>query len=191
MLLLCALVVGSGTMWGVENDTHDFSQTLSQLLNNNASISSINIDAQSYPVKEVIVTYKTTQSASKFTMAVTVGSTDFGSYYNEGKKSEGTTQSFSASSTQGTITITFTNNSGSGTGKGPLSVTNVRLVEGAATSSAEATYIAIDDSDITNTDVYLGTAAGSLSAIVTDSNDEEIDESTPKTRLSGISNGQA
>ena len=131
-LLLCALIVGSSSVWGVENDTHDFEQSLSQLLNDNAQISSINIAEQSYPVKEVIITYRTTKSASKVDMSIEVGSTDFGSYSSVGQKSAGTTQSFTGAATKGAITISFTNKSGSGTGKGTFYVTNVRLVEGAA-----------------------------------------------------------
>lgn len=130
--LLCALIVGSSSVWGVENDTHDFEQSFSQLLNDNAQISSINIAEQSYPVKEVIITYRTTKSASKVDMSIEVGSTDFGSYSSVGQKSAGTTQSFTGAATKGAITISFTNKSGSGTGKGTFYVTNVRLVEGAA-----------------------------------------------------------
>ncbi len=147
-LLLFALIVGSGNAWAAENDTHDFSQSLEQLLNNNATIDPIEIAQQNYPVKEVIITYRTTQSASKFDMDVSVGSTDFGTYSSSGKKSAGTTQSFTGTATQGKVTITFTNKSGSGTGKGTLYVTNVRLVEGA---SGPITFtVTYDDNDATS-----------------------------------------
>ena len=139
MLLLFALIAGSSSVWAAENDTHDFSQTLEQLLNNKASIASINIDAQSYSVKEVIITYRTTQATSKVDMAVTVGSTDFGSFSSEGKMPAGTTHSFSGTATTGAIQIVFTNKSGDGTGKGTFYVTNVRLVEGPAAAVAGTT----------------------------------------------------
>ena len=42
-------------------------------------------------------------------------------------------------------------------------------------ASAETTSITIDDSGITNTDVYTSTDAGSLSAVVKDKSDNEID----------------
>ncbi len=130
MLLLCALIVGSGTAWGAEGDTHDFAQSLSQLLNNNASISSINISTQSYPVKEVIVTYSYNKSISNaVTVAVSVGSTSWGSKNIPGETSP---LSFTNSSESGAIVITFTNNTGNGTGHGTFSVSNVRLVEGAS-----------------------------------------------------------
>ena len=47
LALLVGLTIPMG-VWGqtrAEGDTHEFSQTLQQLLNNNASIPSINIDA--------------------------------------------------------------------------------------------------------------------------------------------------
>ena len=68
-LVACLATAFTGTVWASEGDTHDFAQNLSQLLNNNASISSINIDAQSYPVKKVIVSYRYNKT---LTNAVTV-----------------------------------------------------------------------------------------------------------------------
>ncbi len=134
ILLLClTLFVGVGQMWGAEGTTHDFSQSLSQLLNNNASISSINIAAQDYTVKEVIVTWSHNKNISNaVTIAVSVGETSFGSanVYNKSNQ----TTSFKTSpqtSASGAISISFTNNTGSGTGHGTFSVSNVRLVEGA------------------------------------------------------------
>ena len=129
--MLITLSVGNAL--GAENDTHDFSQTLSQLLNNNASISSINIPAQSYTVKEVIVTYNYTKSITNaVTVAVSIGDTDFGSKYIPGSTSPISFKTNPQTSVSGAITIAFTNNTGSGTGHGTLSVSNVRLVEGAA-----------------------------------------------------------
>lgn len=125
------LLFGVGQSWAAEGDTHDFTQTLSQLLNNNASISSITIPQQTYPVKEVKVTWRYNKSTSDVvTIAVSVGSTNFGS--EKVGTSTTSTSSFKGSSTTGKITVSFTNHAGSGTGKGTFYVTNVQLVEGAS-----------------------------------------------------------
>lgn len=123
--------IGVGNVWGAENDTHDFSQSLSQLLNNNASISSINIDAPSYPIKEVIISFrynKTIENA--VTMTVSVGGTSWGSKYSAGTGNNYADSSFTHASASGAIAISFTNNTGSGTGHGTFYINNVRLVEG-------------------------------------------------------------
>ena len=131
MLLLCLMVVGVGNAWGTEGDTHDFSQTLSQLLNNGNSITSINIAQQSYPVKEVIISYTHNKSLTGdfVTASVSVGGDNWGS--NMLTCNTTTTQSFSGSSKTGAIVISFTNPR-TGTGQGTFKVTNVRLVEGAS-----------------------------------------------------------
>ena len=64
MVLTMLLIVGIGQAWGAEGDTHDFTQTLSQLLNNNATISSITIPEQSYSIKEVKITCKYNKTAT-------------------------------------------------------------------------------------------------------------------------------
>lgn len=140
MLLLCALVAGSGSVWAAENDTHDFSQTLSQLLNNGADIASINIAEQSYTVKEVIISYTHNKSLTGdfVTASVSVGGNSFGSTMLTANTT--TTQSFSSSSKSGAIVISFTNPR-TGTGQGTFKVTNVCLVEGtASTQVAQPTF---------------------------------------------------
>ena len=128
-------------MWGAEGSTHDFSQSLSQLLNNNASISSINIAEQSYPVKEVIVTYSYNKSITNaVTIAVSVGDTDFGSKNIPSSTSPVSFKTNPQTSVSGAITITFTNNTGSGTGHGTFSVSNVRLVEGAPAATYDVNW---------------------------------------------------
>lgn len=125
------LLFGVGQSWAAEGDTHDFTQTLSQLLNNNASISSITIPQQTYPVKEIKVTWRYNKATEEVvTIAVSVGSTSFGS--EKVGKNTTSTSSFTGTSTTGAITISFTNHAGSGTGKGTFYVTNVQLVEGAS-----------------------------------------------------------
>jgi len=169
LLLLC-MVVGVGSAWAADGDTHDFAQDFSQLLNNNASISPINIDAQNYSVKKVVVSYRYNKTITNaVTVEVSVGGTSWGSQYVNGTGKDYTTLEFGGDATEGAIKITFTNNAGDGTGKGTFYVNNVRLVEGASSggSSAVATTTAIDATGITNTDIYSGTAAGSLSAAVT------------------------
>lgn len=138
-MLVLMLFVGMGA-WAAEGDTHDFTQSLSQLLNNNASISSIEIPAQSYHIKEVRVTWRYNKATNPaVTIAVKVGSTSFGSA-GVGTSTTQTT-SFKANpemSVKGVTTISFTNNCGSGTGKGTFYVTNVTLVEGSDASKTPA-----------------------------------------------------
>ena len=138
MLLVCVMLGVSA--WGAENETHDFTQSLSQLLNNNATISSINIDAQSYPIKKVIVSYKynkTIQNA--VTIAVKVGNTSWGTQNVVGTGSDYSTIEFSGDATTGAVEISFTNNTGNGTGHGTFYVNSVQLVEGASGSTTCAT----------------------------------------------------
>lgn len=140
MLLLCALVVGSSNVWADEDDTHDFTQTLSQLLNNGADIADISIPAQSYTVKEVIISYTHNKSLTGdfVTASVSVGGDSWGSTMLTCNST--TTQSFSSSSTNGAIVISFTNPR-TGTKQGTFQVTNVRLVEGSASSKvAQPTF---------------------------------------------------
>lgn len=137
--LLMLLALGSSSLWAADGDTHDFAQSLEQLLNNNAAIASISIPQQTYPVKEVIMTFRTSQSASKFDASCQVGSTSFGSESFSGKYAAGSTHSFTGTATKGAITISFTNKSGTGTGKGTLYVTNVQLVEGGSAAKINVT----------------------------------------------------
>ena len=134
LTLLFSLEINNA--WGAENDTHDFTQSLSQLLNNNASINSINIAEQSYPVKEVIISFrynKTIENA--VTMEVSVGGTSWGTKYSAGTGSNYADSSFTHVAASGAIAISFTNNTGSGTGHGTFYVNNIRLVEGASAAS--------------------------------------------------------
>ncbi|MCR5532630.1 MAG: InlB B-repeat-containing protein [Paludibacteraceae bacterium] len=173
-LLLClTLFVGSGNAWGAEGTTHDFSQSLSQLLNNNASISSINIASQSYTVKEVKVTYSYNNklAADIVTISVSVGGTSFGSFKVVSTKTSGTTagtQSFKTSpqtSVGGAITVSFTNHTGSGTGHGTFQVSNVQLVEGAAAGPCTVTFTKTDGStqDITEASTGAGVTPPTMS----------------------------
>ena len=114
-----------------EDDTHDFSQSLEQLLNNNATIASINIAQQSYPVKKVTVSYRYNNTITDaVTMEVRVGGTSWGTFDVNGTGKNYSTQDFEGQSTTGAISITFTNNTGSGTGHGTFYVNNVTLTEG-------------------------------------------------------------
>lgn len=153
-------------MWGAEGDTHDFTQTLSQLLNNSASISSIEIPAQSYPVKEVKVTWNYNKSTSEVvTIAVQVGTTDFGSAKVGTNTSS--TNSFTGTSTTGAVTISFTNHAGSGTGKGTFKVTNVQLVEG---TSALDTRTAVNMTGFSATETTLLKGGTTNTTVTNDQN---------------------
>lgn len=137
LLLLFALIVGSGNVWAAEGDTHDFAQTINQSLNDNASVSPINIEEQSYPIKQVIVTYAYNKS-NDVKCSVSVGGSSWGqqSFSTTSNLTTYMTLTFSGSSIKGGVVVSFTNNSGSGNGKGTLKITNVRLVEGSTAAPA-------------------------------------------------------
>ena len=147
LLLLCALIVGSLSSWADDGDKHDFTQSLQQLLNNNATISSINIAQQDYPVKEVIVSYRYNNTKTDaVTMEVNVGNSSWGTFNVNGTGSNYFTTSFEGNPTIGGISISFTNNTGSGTGHGTFYVNKVQLVEGASTSLSPLSSIALSGS---------------------------------------------
>jgi len=164
MLLLCALIVGTNVVWAADGDTHDFSQSLSQLLNNNASISSINIAAQSYPVKEVIISYRYNNTKKDaVTISVTVAGDSWGSFNVNGTGSNYLTESFTNEQKTGVINITFTNNTGNGKGHGTFYVNNIQLVEGAAAGTTATPTISGNTPFYDNTTVTItndGSAAG-------------------------------
>lgn len=90
----------------------------------------------------------------------------------------GVTISGSTITTNGasTLQLTFKNTNGSKNLRIDDIVVTVKTA--GSSSSAEATTTTIDASGITNTNVYAGTAAGSLSATVKDNSDDEIDGAT-------------
>ena len=61
-MTLLAYAAGYDVGWAAEGDIHDMGKTLSQLLNNNAAIAPINIEAQYYPIKEVTINWKYNKS---------------------------------------------------------------------------------------------------------------------------------
>lgn len=131
MLLLFAMVVGYGNARAAEGDTHDFSQSISQGLNNGQKPNDISISAQSYPVKEVIITYAYNKS-NNVTCSVSVGGTSWGTktFSKTANLSTYTTLSFTGTSAQGAIVVSFANNTVASSGMGTLNISNVRLVEG-------------------------------------------------------------
>ena len=166
MLLLLCMIVGASGTWANENDTHDFSQSFSQLLNNNATISSIEIAQQSYPVKKIVLSYRYNKTiANAVTVAVSVGGNSWGSKNVVGTGSNYTTMEFSGDATTGAVVLSFTNNTGSGTGHGTFYVNNVQLTEGA---SGPATYtVTYDGNGNTSGTVPTDATAYSSNAIVT------------------------
>ena len=175
MLLLLSLIVVNGSMWAADGDTHDFAQEFSQLLNNNASISSINIDAQNYPVKQVKIHYrynKTIEDA--VTMSVSVGGNSWGSLNSIGTGGNYTYAEFSGNAVSGAITISFTNNTGNGTGHGTFYVDNIQLVEGpaAGTPSITANDVPIAYNATNGSIAYsIANGEGNVSASVTSGGD--------------------
>ena len=123
-----------------EGDTHEFSQTLQQLLNNSATISSINIPAQSYSVKKVTISYRYNKTITNaVTMEVEVDGTSWGTEYSTGTENNYTTVDFEGTPATGAIVISFTNNTGSGTGHGTFYVDKIILTEGPG-GSTPTTY---------------------------------------------------
>ena len=169
--LLLGLLLSIGNAWGANGDTHDFSQTLQQLLNNNASIAGINIAAQAYPINKVIVHYrynKTIENA--VTVNVTVNGNDWGNQNVVGTGSNYTNLEFSGESVVGAVAISFTNNTGDGTGHGTFYVDNVQLVEGSLTPTcATPTFTPAAGSYISAQNVSIAcTTEGSVIHYTTD-----------------------
>lgn len=169
-------VLFSVSAWAADGDEHNFSQTLSQLLNNNASIPSIDIAAQSYPVKKIVVSYRYNKTIKNaVTVEVSVGGTSWGSESVNGTGSNYSTLEFSGEAVTGAISISFTNNTGNGTGHGTFYVNNVQLVEGASsgpsTPSISADNVNIAYSAEGGSIAYTldnGVDGGSISAAVTE-----------------------
>ena len=153
------------TAFAAEDDKHDFDQTLQQLLNNNASISPINIAEQSYPVKSVIVSYRYNNTKpDAVTINVTVGGTNFGSFNVNGTGGNYQTQAFNGAAIKGAVAISFVNNTGSGTGHGTFYVNKVQLVEGGVATGKVASVDISNAPSATIEDVAIGTAGPTLTA---------------------------
>ena len=120
-------------------------------MNDNASISSINISDQGYPIKSIIITCRYNKDLDPaVTIAVSVGGESFASNQTVGDNFN-STKTFNGNAS-GAISISFTNETGSGTGHGTFYVTNVRLVEG-ATAPATPYTVRFYKTDGTYTDL--------------------------------------
>lgn len=127
------------TVRAADGDEHDFAQSVSKLLNNDAAIDDIVIAQQTYAVKQIIISCRYNKSINPaVTISAKLGDSDMlvgdtsnktvqiGNNFND-------TITFAASfPAKGKITISFANETGSGTGHGTFYVTNVCLVEGIA-----------------------------------------------------------
>ena len=135
LFTLFTAILFAGSLFAAEGDKHDFSQSLQQLLNNNAPINSINIAEQAYTVKEVIVSFRYNKDIENaVTMEVKVAGSSWGTATSENTGQNYTTRSFKHEAASGAIVISFTNNTGSGTGHGTFYVNNIQLVEGEASA---------------------------------------------------------
>ena len=130
-ILFIFLTLCCSSVWGEEDDTHDFSQSISQLLNNKNAISSIDIADQGYPIKSIEITCRYNKNIDPaVTIEVLVGGASYAATQNVGNNFN-STKTFNGDAS-GAVQINFTNLTGDGTGHGTFYVTNVRLVEGAA-----------------------------------------------------------
>ena len=143
-IILLFLTAFSLHAWGAEDDAHDFSQSISQGLNNCATFDDIVIAEQTYPVKSVIITYAYNKSNSP-SATVSIGSTEVGTqtFTRTGNLTTTNTLTFTPGSPiKGAVTIVHNSGSAcSGSQKGTLNVTNVRLIEGASASCANEVTI--------------------------------------------------
>ena len=120
---------------------------IQQLLNNNASIPSVNIEEQSYPIKAVTVRWRHNKNNEGVTIEVKVNGTSWGTQTVTNSNSNYFDAVFEGTSTTGAVEITFTNNTGSGTGHGTFYVSNVILTEGASGTPAETYAITCNGDD--------------------------------------------
>ncbi|MBR6489237.1 MAG: chitobiase/beta-hexosaminidase C-terminal domain-containing protein, partial [Muribaculaceae bacterium] len=155
MMLLAIFAIPMG-MKAAEGDVHDMNITQSTLLNNNASIPSINIAAQSYSVKTVTINWKYNKAIENpVTIEVIVGDESWGTQTITGNTTADAV--FNGESTIGAITINFTNNTGSGTGHGTFYVNSVKLTEGEGGGPAPTTYTVTYHANVTGIDDIVDT----------------------------------
>ena len=145
--LLAILAIPMG-MKAAEGDVHDMNITQSTNLNNNASIPSVNIAAQAYPVKTVTINWRYNKTnTDPVTIEVLVGGTSWGIQTITGNTTADAV--FNGESTIGAIVINFTNNTGSGTGHGTFYVNSVKLTEGASSGPTPTTYTVTYHANVT------------------------------------------
>ncbi len=131
-ILAILMTIGVGNVWGAEGATYDFSQTLSQVLNDGVDIADVTVAEQSYTVKEVIVSISYNKSRPGATVSVKVGGVTFGSAQTINSSTSTTFTYTGASAVKGQVVVSSVNNCTSSSGNGTFRITNVRLVEGAA-----------------------------------------------------------
>ncbi len=155
MLLLCALVVGSGTMWGAEASFAP-SNFSGQGTSGSGSAISAEVDGVTFACNKG---YGTTQircySGGKITISssntITAISFTFSGSYTGGLNTSYT--DLSTTSWEQTLSS-------------QARITAVTVTYAAAGDTRSATTVTIDGTGITNTNIYNGTAAGSLAATV-------------------------
>ena len=122
-------------MKAAAGDEHDMGVAArSTLLNNDASIPSINLEDPGYYISKITVNARYNKSLNPgVTISASVGGVSFGSV---GVSGTGTSyEDFELTGSEvakGAISITFTNHSGSGTGKGTFYIASVSVTEAAA-----------------------------------------------------------
>ncbi len=148
---------------------------------NSKKVSYIRLTTSAFSSKKItkVQVWGTSKANTSVSAKVIIGTTTIGtsSVYTSQTASSGGTE-FSVNNTDevtGDLTIEISRAS-SATGAIYFNKAIVTYVDGS--SSAVATTTTIDDSGITNTDVYAGTAAGSLSATVKDNNNATITGAT-------------
>ena len=149
------------TASAAENDTHDFSQSIQQVLNNNAAIDSIDIAEQSYKIKQVNVHYRYNKTNNtSVSCTVSVAGDEVDTQYITGTGSDYSNLEFPlATATKGAVHVSFANTGNSASsGRGTLWVDKVTLIEGSSGGSS-ATQLAAPEPEYDNNSITWGTNA--------------------------------
>jgi len=160
-LILCALTFAFSDAWGAVNDVHDFTQSVSEVVNEGGTINDINIAAQTYPIKEVrVIGSYNKNDKPGVDVTVSVGGSSWGTQNVTGKASY--TKTFTGSSTTAAVTISFVNKNTGSSGNGTFKVTKIQLVEGASSSPSCSNKITVTKvvSGNGSFSVHQGTADG-------------------------------
>ncbi len=215
ILLLFALVVGSGTMWadtvtwtinGVNTEASggkDVNTTLrtsaispntetgvwtavasssyagsssgAQLGSGSYTFAgTVTLSGSAIPSSATItgISINLSSSGTAYKIDAKVGGSTFGSQVSVNQK-DAKTYSFTGTGTGNNIQLTFSNG-----GKKNVIIKSISVTYVAGVSSGAETTTTIDASGITNTNKFVSTSAGSLSATVKDNSDDEIDGAT-------------